>query len=376
MPVRSVLKCEATTGVCQACYGRSLATGKMAMIGDAVGIIAAQSIGEPGTQLTMRTFHTGGVAGADITHGLPRVVELFEARKPKGLAKIAEVGGVVSIEDTDKARTVVITDDAGEEHRHTFPRRTRLHVGEGEKIEPGTQLNEGSLYPHELLALRGRTATEVYLVKEVQEVYKSQGVDINDKHIELIGRQMLKKVRIEQKGDTDLLPGQFVDRHELRRINEAVQAKKGEPAQFEEIILGITKASLATDSFLSAASFQETTKVLTDAALEGKIDRLAGLKENVIIGKLIPAATGLKRYRTIEIEPTEVLPRGIDDVGLLEGDDLAAELGLEDGEGLQGFGPAFDTAELDEINAGFGTSGGSFDDIGSDLDIDSDESKK
>jgi DNA-directed RNA polymerase subunit beta' len=374
--VRSVLKCEATTGVCQACYGRALATGKMAMIGDAVGIIAAQSIGEPGTQLTMRTFHTGGVAGADITHGLPRVVELFEARKPKGLAKIAEVGGLVSIEDTDKARTVVITDDAGEEHRNTFPRRTRLHVAEGEKIEPGTQLNEGSLYPHELLALRGRTATEVYLVKEVQEVYKSQGVDINDKHIELIGRQMLKKVRIEQKGDTDLLPGQFVDRHELRRINEQVKAKKGEPAQFEEIILGITKASLATDSFLSAASFQETTKVLTDAALEGKIDRLAGLKENVIIGKLIPAATGLKRYRTIEIEPTEVLPRGIDDVGLLEGDDLAAELGLEDGEGLQGFGPAFDTAELDEINAGFGTSGGSFDDIGSDLDADSDEKKK
>ena len=375
VPVRSVLKCEATTGVCQACYGRSLATGKTAMIGDAVGIIAAQSIGEPGTQLTMRTFHTGGVAGADITHGLPRVVELFEARKPKGLAKIAEVGGVVSIEDTDKSRTVVITDDAGEEHRNTFPRRTRLHVIEGEKIEPGTQLNEGSLYPHELLALRGRTATEVYLVKEVQEVYKSQGVDINDKHIELICRQMLKKVRIDQKGDTDLLPGQFVDRHELRRINDAVEAKGGEPAQFEEIILGITKASLATDSFLSAASFQETTKVLTDAALEGKIDRLAGLKENVIIGKLIPAATGLKRYRTIEIEPSEPLPRGIDDVGLLEGDDLAAELGLEDGEGLQGFGPAFDTAELDEINAGFGTSGGSFDDIGSDLDMDGDDKK-
>jgi DNA-directed RNA polymerase subunit beta' len=373
VPVRSVLKCEATTGVCQTCYGRSLASGKPAQIGDAVGIIAAQSIGEPGTQLTMRTFHTGGVAGADITHGLPRVVELFEARKPKGLAKIAEVGGVVSIEDTDKARTVVITDDAGEEHRHTFPRRTRLHVTEGEKIEPGTQLNEGSLYPHELLALRGRTATEVYLVKEVQEVYKSQGVDINDKHIELIVRQMLKKVRVDQKGDTDLLPGQFVDRHELRRINEQVQSNGGEPAQYEEIILGITKASLATDSFLSAASFQETTKVLTDAALEGKIDRLTGLKENVIIGKLIPAATGLKRYRTIEIEPAEPLPRGIDDVGLLEGDDLAAELGLEDGEGLQGFGPAFDTAELDEINAGFGTSGGSFDDIGSDLDIDGDE---
>jgi len=375
IPVRSVLKCEATVGVCQKCYGRAMATGKTAMIGDAVGIVAAQSIGEPGTQLTMRTFHTGGVAGADITHGLPRVVELFEARKPKGLAKIAEVGGVVSIEDTDKARTVVITDDAGEEHRHSFPRRTRLHVSEGERIEAGKQLNEGSLYPHELLELRGRTATEVYLVKEVQEVYKSQGVDIHDKHIELIVRQMLKKVRVEQKGDTDLLPGQFVDRHEFKRINDKVIAAGGEPAQHAEIILGITKASLATDSFLSAASFQETTKVLTDAALEGKIDRLAGLKENVIIGKLIPAATGLKRYRSIEIEPAEPLPRGIDDVGLLEGDDLAAELGLGDEEGLQGFGPAFDTAELDEINAGFGPAGGSFDDIGADLGGE-DEGKK
>jgi len=370
VPVRSTLKCEATVGVCQKCYGRSMATGKTAMIGDAVGIVAAQSIGEPGTQLTMRTFHTGGVAGADITHGLPRVVELFEARKPKGLAKIAEVGGTVSIEDTDKARTVVITDEAGEEHRHSFPRRTRLHVSEGEVIEAGTQLNEGSLYPHELLELRGRTATEVYLVKEVQEVYKSQGVDIHDKHIELIVRQMLKKVRVEQKGDTDLLPGQFVDRHEFKKINDKVIASGGEPAVHAEIILGITKASLATDSFLSAASFQETTKVLTDAALEGKIDRLAGLKENVIIGKLIPAATGLKRYRSIEIEPSEPLPRGIDDVGLLDGDDLAAELGLDDGEGLQGFGPAFDTTELDEINAGFGPAGGSFDDIGADLDGD------
>ncbi len=376
IPVRSVLKCESPSGLCQACYGRSLASGVTAMIGDAVGIIAAQSIGEPGTQLTMRTFHTGGVAGADITHGLPRIVELFEARKPKGLAKIAEVGGVVSIEDTDKSRTVVITDDAGEEHRHTFPRRTRLHVGEGEKIEPGTQLNEGSLYPHELLAIRGRTETELYLVKEVQEVYKSQGVDINDKHIEVIVRQMLKKVRVDQKGDTNYLPGQFVDRHELRRVNGEVEAAGGEQAAFEEIILGITKASLATDSFLSAASFQETTKVLTDAALEGKIDRLAGLKENVIIGKLIPAATGLKRYRTIEIEPAEPLPRGIDDVSLLEGDELAAELGLDDGEGLGGFGPAFDTAELEEIGSGFGgaTTGGGFDDIGGDIDT-SDDSK-
>ncbi|ADB49757.1 DNA-directed RNA polymerase subunit beta' [Conexibacter woesei] len=360
IPVRSVLKCEAPTGVCQACYGRAMATGNTAQIGDAVGIIAAQSIGEPGTQLTMRTFHTGGVAGADITHGLPRVVELFEARKPKGLAKIAEVGGVVEIEETDKALTVVITDDGGDEHRHTFPRRTRLHVERGDKVEPGKQLNEGSLYPHELLAIRGRTETELYLVKEVQEVYKSQGVDINDKHIELIVRQMLKKVRVDQKGDTDLLPGVFVDRHDYARINQVVIDNGGEPAQAEEIILGITKASLNTDSFLSAASFQETTKVLTDAALEGKIDRLNGLKENVIIGKLIPAATGLKRYRRIEIEPAEPLPRGMDDVGLLDHDELAAELGLTDGEALQGFGPSgieADLADLEEIGNGGGSHG-------------------
>ena len=349
VPVRSVLKCEAPTGVCQHCYGRSLASGAIAQIGDAVGIIAAQSIGEPGTQLTMRTFHTGGVAGADITHGLPRVVELFEGRKPKGLAKIAEVGGKVSIEDSDKAVTVMITDNGGEEHRNTFPRRTILYVEQGQKIEPGAQLNEGSLYPAELLAISGRTETELYLVREVQEVYKSQGVDINDKHIELIVRQMMKKVRVDQKGDTTLLPGQFVDRFDYKRINDAVIDAKGEPAQAEEIILGITKASLNTDSFLSAASFQETTKVLTDAALEGKTDRLNGLKENVIIGKLIPAATGLKRYRRIEIEPAEPLPRGIDEAGLLDHDDLAAELGLGDGESLQGFGVEPDLSDLEDI---------------------------
>jgi DNA-directed RNA polymerase subunit beta' len=359
LPVRSVLKCKAESGVCQACYGIFLATGEMCEIGDAVGIIAAQSIGEPGTQLTMRTFHTGGVAGADITHGLPRVVELFEARKPKGLAKIAEQDGAVTIEDSDKALTVVITDDAGEEHRHTFPRRTRLFVENGQRVEAGTQLNEGSLYPHELLAIRGRTETEQYLVKEVQEVYVSQGVDINDKHIELIARQMLKKVRVDQKGDTEYLPGQFVDRFEFAKINDAVIAKGGEAAQFEDIILGITKASLNTDSFLSAASFQETTKVLTDAALEGKIDRLNGLKENVIIGKLIPAATGLKRYRRIEIEPSEPLPRAMDDVGLLDQDEIAAELGLGDGDGLGGFGSAFneDIASLEEIGTGGGDTG-------------------
>jgi len=302
----------------------------------------------------MRTFHTGGVAGADITHGLPRVVELFEARKPKGLAKIAEQDGVVSIEETDKALTVVITDDSGEEHRHTFPRRTRLYVQSGARIAAGTQLNEGSLYPHELLAIRGRTETEQYLVKEVQEVYKSQGVDINDKHIELIVRQMLKKVRVDQKGDTDYLPGQFVDRFEFAKVNERIKKDKKETAQFEDIILGITKASLNTDSFLSAASFQETTKVLTDAALEGKIDRLNGLKENVIIGKLIPAATGLKRYRRIEIEPSEPLPRAIDDIGLLDQDEIAAELGLGNGGGFGDYGHEFDQdlASLEEIGAG------------------------
>jgi DNA-directed RNA polymerase subunit beta' len=355
VPVRSVLKCEANTGVCQACYGRSLASGHLAQIGDAVGIIAAQSIGEPGTQLTMRTFHHGGVAGADITQGLPRVVELFEARKPKGLAKMAPVDGKVTVEESDKAVTVVITDAAGEEHRETFPRRTLLFVHSGQKVEMGQQLNEGSLYPHDILAHGGktreerRTNTELYLVREVQEVYKSQGVDINDKHIELIVRQMMKKVRVDQKGDTTLLPGQFVDRFEYKRVNDAVIEAKGEPAQAEEIILGITKASLNTDSFLSAASFQETTKVLTDAALEGKTDRLNGLKENVIIGKLIPAATGLKRYRRIEIEPSQPLPRGIDEAGLLDHDDLAAELGLGDGESLAGFGVEPDLSDLEDI---------------------------
>jgi len=357
VPVRSVLKCQAETGVCQKCYGRAMATGKVAQIGDAVGIIAAQSIGEPGTQLTMRTFHTGGVAGADITHGLPRVVELFEARKPKGLAKIAEVGGVVSIEETDKALTVVITDDGGDEHRHAFPRRTRLFVAAGEKVDPGRQLNEGSLYPHELLAIRGRTETELYMVSEVQKVYKSQGVDINDKHIELIVRQMLKKVRVDQKGDTELLPGQFVDRYDYAKLNQSIIDGGGEGAQAEEIVLGITKASLNTDSFLSAASFQETTKVLTDAALEGKIDRLNGLKENVIIGKLIPAATGLKRYRRIEIEPTEPLPRGMDE-GLLGDEDLA-ELGLTDREALHSFGPSVDDELSDLERIGPSGSGGS-----------------
>ena len=226
VPVRSVLKCEAETGICQTCYGEAPATGKLVAIGDAVGIIAAQSIGEPGTQLTMRTFHTGGVAGADITHGLPRVVELFEARKPKGLAQLAEVDGKVTIEDTEKARKVIITDAGGEEHAYTFPRRTRLFVEPGDKITAGTQLNEGSVYPHDMLDIKGRTETETYLVREVQKVYKSQGVDINDKHIEIIIRQMMKKVRVDQKGDSDYLPGQFVDRHEMRRRTRRIKKEK------------------------------------------------------------------------------------------------------------------------------------------------------
>jgi DNA-directed RNA polymerase subunit beta' len=315
VPVRSVVKCRSEFGVCRLCYGTFLATGGLAEIGDAIGIIAAQSIGEPGTQLTMRTFHTGGVAGSDITHGLPRVVEIFEARNPKGAATLAEIGGKIDIEDADRTIKVTVTpsglDEKGElpdPKEYSFPRRTRFRVATGDVVERGDALNEGSLNPGELLDLKGATATELYLVDEVQKVYKSQGVEIHDKHIELIVRQMLKKVRVETNGDTELLPGQLVDRAAFDRENARVKKEKGEQATFEPIILGITKASLATESFLSAASFQETTKVLTDAAIEGKVDRLHGLKENVIIGKLIPAATGLKQYRQIAIEPTEPLP--------------------------------------------------------------------
>ena len=356
LPVRSVLKCRAESGVCQACYGIFLATGEMCEIGDAVGIIAAQSIGEPGTQLTMRTFHTGGVAGTDITHGLPRVVEIFEARNPKGAARLAEVGGRVHIEDTERGPKVTIfpegVDENGEplaEKEYQLPRRIRLLVTKGQIVEPGDPLHEGSIAPAELLELhtgggKGSTPTELYLVGEVQKVYKSQGVDIHDKHIELIVRQMLKKVRVENSGDTDLLPGQLVDKVVLVRENGKVKGAKKELATFEPLILGITKASLATESFLSAASFQETTKVLTDASIEGKIDRLLGLKENVIIGKLIPAATGLKRYRAIEIEPSEKVPVSAYARAEAEAELLAAleEIGsVEEAEGLGGLGLDF-----------------------------------
>jgi DNA-directed RNA polymerase subunit beta' len=348
VPVRSTLKCEAESGVCRSCYGVAPATGSMVDIGDAVGIIAAQSIGEPGTQLTMRTFHTGGVAGQDITQGLPRIVELFEARKPKGLAQMAEEAGKVSVEETDKALKAIITASDGEEHAYSFPPRTRLHVADGDKVEVGQQLNEGSLYPADLLAIRGRTETELYLVAEVQKVYRAQGVDINDKHIELIARQMLKKMRVESKGSTSLLPGQLEDRGALKRLNKQVKADGGTAAKGEEVILGITKASLATESFLSAASFQETTKVLTDAALEGKRDKLVGLKENVIIGKLIPAATGLKHYRTLAVEPAVPIEVPSDE-DLLDEDELVAELGVDGDEApVESFGPSF-AEELEEL---------------------------
>jgi DNA-directed RNA polymerase subunit beta' len=344
LPVRSVLKCRSEFGVCRACYGIFLATAGMCEIGDAVGIIAAQSIGEPGTQLTMRTFHTGGVAGADITHGLPRVVEIFEARNPKGAAKLAEVAGAIEIEQTERGPKVTIvpdgTDADGEPLEpvaYQLPRRTRLLVAKGQDVEPGDPLHEGSRAPAELLALhaqagKGSTPTELYLVSEVRRVYKSQGVDIHDKHIELIVRQMLKKVRVENAGETELLPGQLVDKVVLEKENVRVKKEKKEQATFEPLILGITKASLATESFLSAASFQETTKVLTDASIEGKVDNLLGLKENVIIGKLIPAATGLKRYRQIEIGPSEKVPKETYERAAL----LAAleEIGSDGGEGL------------------------------------------
>ena len=304
VPVRSVLKCDAEVGVCQKCYGYALANNVPAEIGDAVGHVAAQSIGEPGTQLTMRTFHTGGVAGADITHGLPRVVELFEARKPKGVARIAEVSGRVAIEDAERGCKVTITSEEGAAKEYIISaRRTNVLVEDGDWVGEGTQLTRGSLYPADLLKHAGDTATERYLVNEVQEVYRSQGVEINDKHIELIARQMMKKVRVVIAGDTQFLPDQLVDRAVFRKENVRVSDEGGQPAEAGQAILGITKASLATESFLSAASFQETTKVLTDAAIEGKTDTLQGLKENVIIGKLIPAGTGLRKYRGVDIYP-------------------------------------------------------------------------
>ncbi|MDQ3104485.1 MAG: DNA-directed RNA polymerase subunit beta' [Actinomycetota bacterium] len=304
--VRSVLTCDAKTGTCAKCYGRSLATGKLVDIGEAVGIIAAQSIGEPGTQLTMRTFHTGGVAGDDITHGLPRVVELFEARVPKGKAPITESAGRVQLEETDKARKIVVVpDDGSEEQSYPVSKRSRLLVGDGDHVEVGHQLTHGTPDPQDVLRILGVRKAQEHLVDEVQEVYRSQGVSIHDKHIEIIVRQMLRRVTVIEQGAAELLTGDLVDRIRFEEENRRVVAEGGQPASGRPVLMGITKASLATDSWLSAASFQETTRVLTDAAIHGRSDSLMGLKENVILGKLIPAGTGLERYRNITVEPTE-----------------------------------------------------------------------
>jgi DNA-directed RNA polymerase subunit beta' len=302
----SVLVCEAKIGVCAKCYGRSLATGKRVDVGEAVGIVAAQSIGEPGTQLTMRTFHTGGVAGQDITHGLPRIQELFEARIPKGMAPISEVDGRIKVEETDKARKIVVVpDDGSDEISYQVPMRSRLLVAEDEHVTVGQQLIQGAVNPHEVLRILGSREVQLHLVHEVQEVYRSQGVSIHDKHIEIIIRQMLKRVNVLESGDTDLLPGELVERPRFEEMNRSVVDESGTPASGRPVLMGITKASLATESWLSAASFQETTRVLTDAAIHARSDPLLGLKENVIIGKLIPAGTGMPRYRGVRVEPTE-----------------------------------------------------------------------
>ncbi len=302
--IRSILTCKCKNGICAKCYGANMATGEAVQVGEAVGIIAAQSIGEPGTQLTMRTFHTGGVAGGDITQGLPRVEELFEARKPKGLAIIAEFGGTVSVNDTKKKREIVIKSEDGKEKTYLIPYGSRTKVQDGDVIEAGDELTEGSINPHDLLLIKKIGAVQNYLIREVQKVYNLQGVDLADKHIEVIVRQMLKKQKVETAGDTNILPGSLIDRLELEEINEKLLAENpdAEPATASDIILGITKAALATNSFMSAASFQETTKVLTEAAIKGKSDPLIGLKENVIIGKLIPAGTGMKRYRNVKLD--------------------------------------------------------------------------
>lgn len=300
--VRSVLGCKSKHGVCAKCYGRNLATGNPVNIGEAVGIIAAQSIGEPGTQLTMRTFHSGGVAGVGITQGLPRVEELFEARKPKGLAYITEIDGTVKLVDNKKRYDIVVTADDGDERIYAIPYGARIKVKDGEKIKAGDMLTEGSINPHDILAIKGPTGVQEYITKEVQKVYRNQGVDIDDRHIEIIIKQMLSKVKIDTSGDTNFLEGSLVPFREVEAVNRQMLDEDKMPATFDNVLLGITKASLATESFLSAASFQETTRVLTDASIKGKVDGLIGLKENVILGKLIPAGTGMKVYKSIEID--------------------------------------------------------------------------
>ena len=304
--IRTILNCKSHVGVCAKCYGSNMATGEPVQVGESVGIIAAQSIGEPGTQLTMRTFHNGGVAGGDITPGLPRVEELFEARKPKGLAIITEISGVATLKDTKKKREIIVTNsETGESKTYLIPYGSRIKVQDGVYLDAGDELTEGSVNPHDILRIKGVNAVQDYMLREVQRVYRLQGVEINDKHIEVIVRQMMKKIRIEDNGDTELLPGTMVDILDFEDINEEMIAQGKEPAEGKQVMLGITKASLATNSFLSAASFQETTKVLTEAAIKGKVDPLIGLKENVIIGKLIPAGTGMKRYRNVKLDTGE-----------------------------------------------------------------------
>ncbi len=318
--IRTVLTCKSHIGVCAKCYGANMATGQPVQVGEAVGIIAAQSIGEPGTQLTMRTFHTGGVAGGDITQGLPRVEELFEARKPKGLAIITEFGGVVAIKDTKKKREIVVTNnETGNSKTYLIPYGSRIKVSDGQEIEAGDELTEGSINPHDILKIKGVRAVQDYMIREVQRVYRLQGVEINDKHVEVIVRQMLKKIKVEESGDSDVLPGISMNVLEFNDMNEKLIAEGKKPAEGKQVMLGITKASLATDSFLSAASFQETTKVLTEAAINGKVDHLIGLKENVLIGKLIPAGTGMKRYRSVKLN-TDVTME--DEIELSDDDEL------------------------------------------------------
>ena len=333
--IRTILNCRSHNGICAKCYGANMATGEAVQVGEAVGIIAAQSIGEPGTQLTMRTFHTGGVAGDDITQGLPRVEELFEARKPKGLAIIAEFGGVASIRDTKKKREIVITnEETGESKAYLIPYGSRIKVMDGAVLEAGDELTEGSVNPHDLLKIKGIRAVQDYMLREVQRVYRLQGVDISDKHIEVIVRQMLKKVRIEDNGDADFLPGTLVDVLEYEDMNKELIAAGKQPAEGKQVMLGITKASLATNSFLSAASFQETTKVLTEAAIKGKVDPLIGLKENVIIGKLIPAGTGMKRYRSVKLDTDKVLSVD-DELDFTEDMDIAEDVEMLETEDVE-----------------------------------------
>ena len=363
--VRTILTCRSHVGICAKCYGANMATGEPVQVGESVGIIAAQSIGEPGTQLTMRTFHTGGVAGGDITQGLPRVEELFEARKPKGLAIITEISGLATLKDTKKKREIIVTnEETGESKTYLIPYGSRIRQVDGQYLEAGDELTEGSINPHDILRIKGVEAVQDYMLREVQRVYRLQGVEINDKHIEVIVRQMLKKIRIENNGDTEFLPGTLVDILDYEDTNEQMLAEGKEPAEGKRVILGITKASLATNSFLSAASFQETTKVLTEAAIKGKIDPLIGLKENVIIGKLIPAGTGMKRYSNVQIDTS-----GTDDYKYVKhekmtemsADDSVKDEEIDLEEGADALDDTLDLAELDGASEDELTDGEVFD---------------